>query len=90
MKNQTKRSERTRLWQMMNAALDDTERIFSGTKDDRGIWARIAWRVGLENFLDVIYQAESEARDRNKRIPNSQLPRFFQSVLNRRFPKRES
>lgn len=87
MKNRMKRGEKTRIWQMMNAALDDAERIFSGTKDDRGIWARIAWRVGLENFLDVIYQAESEARDRNKRIPNSQLPRFFQSVLNRRFPK---
>lgn len=75
---------------MMNAALDDAQRLFSGTSDDRGIWARIAWRVGIENFLDAIYQAESEARDKRKRIPACQLPRFFQSVLNRRFPKRES
>lgn len=89
MKKRSNRAEKARLWQMMNAALDDAERLFSGTKVDRGIWARIAWRVGLENFLDAIFQAEAEARDRNKRIPSSQLPRFFQSVLNRRFPKRE-
>lgn len=77
-------------WRLVNAAVDEAIAKFGGSATDRAIWAKIAWRVGADAFVDAIFQGESELAEKRKRVPNEQLPRFFQYVLNRRFPRKKA
>lgn len=73
--------------QCIAAAVADAMKAFFGSPNDERIWARIAWRVGHGRFLDAVQQTIAEVREHSSPVPNTDLPRYFQSVLNRRFPK---
>ena len=73
----------------VNDELDLAIAAFHGTDYDRGVWARIAWRVGPELFSDAMRQAKSEIEAKKPLPPWSEWPRIFQNVLNARFPKPE-
>ena len=68
----------------LDADLDTAVRAFSGTAEDRRIWASIAWRVGVEEFHFALMDklAEDHA-DGPARKPAA----AFQAFLNARFPK---
>jgi hypothetical protein len=79
----------------IRVAVDEAVAAFAsgkGEKDrasDRGVWLKIANRVGLGGFLDAFEQKASEIRDlerRGKRLWNPASS--FQKLLNRRFPKK--
>ena len=71
----------------LDADLDTAVRAFSGTAEDRRIWASIAWRVGVEEFHFALMDklAEDHA-DGPARKPAA----AFQAFLNARFPKAEA
>ena len=59
-----------------------------GKTSDRGMWLKIANRVGLSAFLDAFEQKSSEIRDlenRGRRLLNPAAS--VQKLLNKRFPK---
>ena len=75
-------------------AVDEAVAAFSsgkgekGKTSDRGMWLKIANRVGLSAFLDAFEQKSSEIRDlenRGRRLLNPAAS--FQKLLNKRFPK---
>ena len=75
---------RTRLRASLDADLDIAVRAFNGTAIDRRIWARIAWRVGVEEFHHaLINKLAEDAADNAPRRPAA----AFQAFLNARFPK---
>ena len=75
---------RARLREALDADLDIAVRAFSGTATDRRIWARIAWRVGVEEFHHALLNKLAEdAVDSAPRRPAA----AFQAFLNERFPK---
>ena len=77
---------RTRLRASLDADLDIALRAFNGTATDRRIWARIAWRVGVEEFHHaLINKLAEDAADNAPRRPAA----AFQAFLNARFPKKE-
>ena len=77
---------RTRLRASLDADLDIAVRAFNGTATDRRIWARIAWRVGVEEFHHaLINKLAEDAADNAPRRPAA----TFQAFLNARFPKPE-
>ena len=51
---------RTRLRASLDADLDIAVRAFNGTATDRRIWARIAWRVGVEEFHHALINKLAE------------------------------
>ena len=68
----------------LTADLDTAVRAFSGTADDRRIWAAVAWRVGVEEFHFALMDKLAEDRaDGPARKPAA----AFQAFLNARFPK---
>ena len=78
---------RTRLRASLDADLDIAVRAFNGTATDRRIWAKIAWRVGIEEFHHALLNKLSEdSSDNAPRRPAA----AFQAFLNDRFPKPES
>ena len=77
---------RTRLREALDADLDIAVRAFGGTPTDRRIWAKIAWRVGVEEFHHALVNKLAEdAADNAPRRPAA----TFQAFLNARFPKPE-
>ena len=77
---------RTRLREALDADLDIAVRAFGGTPTDRRIWAKIAWRVGVEEFHHALVNKLAEdAADNAPRRPAA----TFQAFLNDRFPKPE-
>ena len=70
----------------LDADLDTAVKAFSGTAEDRRIWAAVAWRVGVEEFHFALMDklAEDHA-DGPARKPAA----AFQAFLNERFPKTE-
>ena len=79
----------------IRVAVDEAVAAFSvgkgekGRASDRGVWLKIANRVGLSRFLDAFEQKASEIRDlesRSKRLWNPASS--FQKLLNKRFPKK--
>ena len=74
---------------LVAAAVAEAVAAFHGSKSDELVWARIAWRVGADNFHDAIVQASSEIDSHSSAPDSSELPRIFQNVLNERFPKPE-
>ena len=77
---------RTRMRAALDADLDIAVRAFSGTASDRRIWARIAWRVGVEEFHHaLINKLDEDAADNAPR----KAAATFQAFLNDRFPKPE-
>ena len=70
----------------LDADLDTAVRAFSGTAEDRRIWASIAWRVGVEEFhFALMDKLAEDAVDGQARRPAA----AFQAFLNARFPKAE-
>ena len=68
----------------LDADLDTAVRAFSGTAEDRRIWAAVAWRVGVEEFHFALMDKLAEDRaDGPARKPAA----AFQAFLNARFPK---
>ena len=77
---------RTRLREALDPDLDIAVRAFGGTPTDRRIWAKIAWRVGVEEFHHaLINKLAEDAADNAPRRPAA----AFQAFLNARFPKKE-
>ena len=78
---------RTRLREALDADLDIAVRAFGGTPTDRRIWAKIAWRVGVEEFHHaLINKLAEDSADNAPRRPAA----TFQAFLNARFPKPET
>ncbi len=69
------------------AAVAEAVGAFGGNREDELIWAKIAWRVGAANFIDAMFQTRAEIKLHASGVPRTHLPRIFQSVLNKRFPK---
>ena len=78
---------RARLREALDADLDIAVRAFSGTATDRRIWARIAWRVGVEEFHHALINKLDE--DDADNAPRKAAA-TFQAFLNGRFPKPEA
>ncbi len=77
---------RTRLREALDADLDIAVRAFGGTPTDRRIWAKIAWRVGVEEFHHALVNKLAE--DAADNAPRKAAA-TFQAFLNDRFPKPE-
>ena len=78
---------RTRLRASLDADLDIAVRAFNGTATDRRIWAKIAWRVGVEEFHHaLINKLDEDAADNAPR----KAAATFQAFLNDRFPRPEA
>ena len=77
---------RKRLREALDADLDIAVRAFGGTPTDRRIWAKIAWRVGVEEFHHALVNklAEDSADNAPRKAAAT-----FQAFLNARFPKPE-
>ena len=59
-----------------------------GKTSDRGVWLKIANRVGLSGFLDAFEQKASEMRNLEHEGRHLWNPAAsFQKLLNKRFPK---
>jgi len=76
---------RTRLREALDADLDIAVRAFGGTESDRRIWARIAWRVGVEEFHHALVNKLAE--DSADNVPRKAAA-TFQAFLNARFPRK--
>ena len=75
---------RARLRASLDADLDIAVRAFNGTATDRRIWAKIAWRVGVEEFHHaLINKLAEDSADNAPRRPAA----AFQAFLNKRFPR---
>lgn len=72
---------------LINRELDSAISTFHGTPRDRSMWAKIAWRIGPENFFYVAKEAKSSIEQAKPTPPWSEWPRIFQSILNIRYPK---
>ena len=71
----------------LNEDLDAAVSAFSGTAEDRRIWAAVAWRVGVEEFhFALMDKLAEDAVDGQARRPAA----AFQAFLNARFPKAEA
>ena len=77
-------------------AVDEAVAAFSyakgeaGREKDRGVWLKIANRVGLGRFLDAFDQKTSEIEELELRHRHLRFPAAsFQKLLNKRFPKPE-
>ena len=78
---------RARLRASLDADLDIAVRAFNGTATDRRIWAKIAWRVGVEEFHHaLINKLDEDAADNAPR----KAAATFQAFLNDRFPRPEA
>ena len=80
----------------IRVAVDEAVAAFSSGKDergrasDRGVWLKIANRVGLGRFLDAFDQKTSEIEELELRHRHLRFPAAsFQKLLNKRFPKPE-
>ena len=72
----------------IDADLDRAVRAFGGTPADRKLWARIAWRVGAENFHHALVDKLKEDEADTTVLVNRAAA--FQAFLNDRFPKESS
>ena len=72
----------------IDADLDRAVRAFGGTPADRKLWARIAWRVGAENFHHALVDKLKEDETDTTVLVNRAAA--FQAFLNDRFPKDSS
>ena len=78
---------RARLRASLDADLDVAVSAFNGTATDWRIWAKIAWRVGVEEFHHaLINKLAEDSADNAPRRPAA----TFQAFLNARFPKPET
>ena len=73
----------------LNEDLDAAVSAFSGTAEDRRIWAAVAWRVGVEEFhFALMDKLAEDAADGTRNIRSRAAA--FQAFLNERFPKTEA